>query len=92
MRCIVSNTGPVFHLYEAQALDLLALADALFIPPAVETELAHLIPDWQRTRPAWLKLETPTAPHLTETIVWQQIGLLDWGETEAIALARQMRS
>jgi len=37
MRCIVSNTGPLLHLYEAEALDLLGLTGSFYIPPTINT-------------------------------------------------------
>ncbi len=92
MKRIVSNTGPLLHLYDAEALDLLPLAGELSIPPAVEAELTTLISTWRDQRPAWLQVQAPVEPYITEALAWQQIGLLDRGEAEAIALARQLDS
>jgi hypothetical protein len=47
MRQVVCDTGPVLHLLEAQALELLQLAGEIYIPKAVTAELAYLMPDWQ---------------------------------------------
>ncbi len=47
MRRVVSNTGPLLHLHEAQALALLNKVGAVHIPRAVDAEIAQHIPDWQ---------------------------------------------
>ncbi|NTW38137.1 MAG: DNA-binding protein, partial [Syntrophobacteraceae bacterium] len=40
MRIVVCDTGPILHLHEAGALELLAKAGEVFVPPAVDRELA----------------------------------------------------
>jgi predicted nucleic acid-binding protein len=90
VRRIVSNTGPLLHLNEAQALKLLSLAGEVHIPPGVEVELMYHLPGWQN--PAWLTIHTLKEPHTVEAITWQQAGLLDEGEAEAIALAQQLKA
>ena len=90
MRCVVSDTGPLLHLTEADALALARLAGDLHIPPQVNAELAYLLSDWES--PAWLKIDALAALHAAEAAAWQQSGLLDPGEAEAIALARQLKA
>ena len=87
---MVADTGPLLHLIEADALALTRLVGDLHIPPQVNAELAYLLSDWES--PAWLKIEALAALHAAEATTWQQSGLLDPGEAEAIALARQLRA
>jgi predicted nucleic acid-binding protein len=88
VRVIVSNTGPVFHLAEVGALDLLSFAGDVHIPRGVEAELIQLRLDWNR--PSWLSVENLTEPQLADAIAWRQAGMLDAGEAEALALARHL--
>ena len=90
VRLVVSDTGPVLHLSEAQALELLALTGEAHVPKAVHTEIAYHRRDWQT--PDWMTVDTLTASYEDEAIAWQQAGLLDIGEAEAIALARQINA
>ena len=90
MRCVVSDTGPLLHLTEADAFALVRLAGDLHIPPQVNAELAYLLSDWES--PAWLKMAALAALHAAEAAAWQQSGLLDPGEAEAIVLARQLKA
>lgn len=57
MRVVVCDTGPVLHLREAEALQLLAATGEVFVPPAVDRELEARLPDWPIIRPSWLPLE-----------------------------------
>ena len=88
MRRIVSDTGPLLHLAEAGALRLLELTGDVLIPRQVAAEIAYLVPDWRT--PAWITLGPLLEPHSSEAIAWQHAGLLDAGEAEAMALARQI--
>ena len=90
VRRVVSNTGPVLHLREAQALDLLRWTGEVHIPRIVDTELAQQIADWQTQRPDWIAVDTLMAPHDEEAAAWRQADLLHPGEAAAIALARQI--
>ena len=56
MRVVVCDTGPVLHLREAEALQLLAAAGEIFVPPAVERGLEARLPDWPTIRPSWLQV------------------------------------
>lgn len=92
MRCVVSNTGPVLHLSEAQALSLMSRTGEVHIPKAVDMEIAQHDPVWQIHRPDWMHIDVLTAPHDAEAMAWYQAGMLDAGEAEAVALARQMNA
>ena len=86
LRQIVSDTGPVLHLTEAGAADLIAHAGTVIIPPAVDRELSRYLPD----RPPWLHVQSVAASHLGEVAAWQRAGVLGAGETEALALSQQL--
>ena len=90
MRRIVSNTGPLLHLSEARALDLLNLAGEVHIPASVEAEVSYHISAWRT--PDWMIVDTLTESHAEDAIAWQQAGLLHTGEAETIALARQVEA
>lgn len=92
VRRIVCDTGPLLHLGEAQALELLARAGAVTIPPAVDLEMRVHQQDWLNQRPAWIIVQLLGSPHTTEAAQWQHAGLLHGGEAAAIALARQLRA
>lgn len=88
MKEVVSDTGPLLHLNEAGFLGLLRQVGTVHIPPSVDAEIRYRLPQWQP--PSWLMLDILTEPYVTEAISWQQAGLLDMGEAEALALARQI--
>lgn len=92
VRLLVSNTGPLLHLSEARSLDLLELVGELHIPKAVDIELRQYVSEWQIKRPAWVNADDLFPPHGVEAISWRQVGLLDSGEAEAIALTRQIKA
>ena len=92
MRLVVSDTGPVLHLHEAQALHLLQAADEVVVPPAVDHELHPLIRSWPTVRPHWLATRELNDAARQEALRWRQGGLLDAGEAEALALARQLQA
>jgi hypothetical protein len=45
VRLVVCDTGPILHLRESRALDLLAKMGEVVIPPAVNNELTARIVD-----------------------------------------------
>lgn len=87
----MSDTGPVLHLLEAHSLRLLALVGEVHIPTAVDAEIAEHRAKWASERPGWLLLDTVGPPYREEAAAWQEAGLLDAGEAQTIALARQLR-
>ena len=90
MRCIVSDTGPLLHLHEIQALDLLKMAGQIHIPSGVAAEMALRETSW--STPAWVCVETLDHAFELEAMAWQRADLLDVGEAEGIALARQLKA
>jgi len=92
VRRLVSNTGPLLHLREARSLDLLELAGEVHIPKSVDIELGQYESEWQNKRPTWVHVDDLFPPHGAEALAWRQVGLLDSGEAEAIALTRQINA
>jgi predicted nucleic acid-binding protein len=92
MRLVVSNTGPLMHLSQAQSLDLLRLLGAIHTPPAVATEAARHISAWAPAPPAWINITSLQPAHASQAQAWEKAGLLDWGEAEALALTRQLNA
>lgn len=92
MRLVVSNTGPLMHLSQAQSLDLLRLLGAIHIPPAVAAEAARHIPTWTTAPPVWISITTLQPAQASQALAWEQAGLLDQGEAEALALTRQLNA
>jgi predicted nucleic acid-binding protein len=52
--------------------------------------MKHQYTGWQK--PAWLKVQSLNSTSLEASTTWQQAGLLDFGEAEAIALAQQINA
>lgn len=88
---VVSNTGPLLHLGEADALILLSWTGEVSIPKAVDSEMTQQNPLWRGQRPTWIHVQELTASYKIEAEAWQQAGLLESGEAEAISLARQVK-
>lgn len=89
VRLVVSDTGPLLHLWEANALDLLRLLGDIYVPQRVRMELASY-PTWHN--PTWLFVGNLLEPHASEAKASQQAGILDPGEAEAIVLAQQLQA
>ena len=92
VRRVVCDTGPLLHLGEAQALELLALAGEVSMPLAVDLEMLVHQQDWQNQRPAWIVVQPLELPYHTAAAQWQHAGLLHSGEASAVALARQLHA
>lgn len=92
VRIVVCDTGPILHLHETGALELLAKAGEVFVPPSVDRELANQIAGWPDARPGWIQRGHLTEDDVRQAMQWQSIGGLGAGEAEAIALARALRA
>lgn len=92
MPTVVCDTGPILHLVEADSLELLNHAHRVLIPPAVEAEMRAIHPHWLRARPHWIGVECLSPRHNVDAQAWLDADLLDAGEAEAVALARQVRA
>jgi predicted nucleic acid-binding protein len=80
---IVSDTGPLLHLYEAGCLHLLDLAGEIHAPRAVAAELSHLLPDFKP--PSWIGIDALERSYQHLASSWQQAGILDSGEAYALS-------
>ncbi len=89
---LVCDSGPILHLFEAGALDLLATAERIAIPPMVDRELSRLIRNWTATRPGWLRTEELAPAPAEQATQWQNAGILHEGEAQALALALQRKA
>jgi predicted nucleic acid-binding protein len=90
LRLVVSDTGPVLHLHETHALQLLEQTGEVVVPPAVERELGRRISSWANGLPPWLVVTELTNAAQQEARGWTGGDLLDLGEAEALGLARQL--
>lgn len=90
MRLVVTDTGPLVHLGEIGARDLLPSLGEIRIPESVAGEIATLDKGWPSARPRWVHVAPLDEAHEAESRAWEDAGLLDRGEADAIALARQL--
>ena len=88
MKRIVADTGPILHLHEAGALHLLPLIGESLLPPAVATELRSLVSELP---PKWARIQTISPSAGRRASEWQRAGLLHGGESEALALALELK-
>jgi predicted nucleic acid-binding protein len=86
---VVADTTPVNYLVLIGQIEILPqLYARILIPPAVLEELKHpvapeAVREWSAHPPSWLEVLTPrSSVHVTQ---------LDLGESQAIALAIEMR-
>lgn len=84
----VADTGPVLHLAEANAVELLPLLGEVVIPPGVEEEL--LCAHFPVRLPVGVSVRSLTARASADAAAWCDAGVLHRGEAQAIVQARQM--
>ena len=90
VRIVVCDAGPVLHLSEAGALDLLEKAGDVFIPIAVDREVARHLVDWPARRPGWLRVQSSPDPSAGQLVQWAAQIDIGPGEMEAIVLAQSL--
>jgi len=88
MKLIIADTGPLLHLDEAEAADLLPRLGEVHVTPAV---LAELLRRRGWAKPSWPHLDQPSKAVINEAHAWTNSGLLDAGEAEALAHAREIQ-
>lgn len=90
MILIVADTGPIRYLVLIDAIEVLSrIYDRVIIPSAVLAELAHphapaAVQGWVSALPSWVEVKSARQIELD--------GVLDPGETEAIALAQELKA
>jgi predicted nucleic acid-binding protein len=89
-RLVVCDTGPLIHLGEAGAFELLKLAGDILIPPAVADEFTRIMS--KAKLPAWISIQQLSDPSISQVQVWVEKDYADLGECEAIGLALQENS
>lgn len=92
MRVVVCDTGPILHLREAKALDLLEVAGEIIVPIAVDRELARRVPNWSHNRPRWVRIARVPHEVAEQAERLRAMGGLGLGEAEAIAFAQALRA
>ena len=89
---LVADTGPILHLQEAGALDVLPLIGEVVVPPLVLAELGSvLLSAWQFSPPPWMTVQSLATEVQQRALAWRQAGLLHGGESEALALACHLK-
>lgn len=92
MKRLVSDTGPLLHLHEAGCLDLLSQVGQVVVPLEVIHELRRFLPPaWFADLPGWIHCQSLTPRARERAGAWQQAGLLQAGESEALSLALELR-
>lgn len=87
---VVTDTGPVLHLHQADALETLAHFGEVHLVPAVLAELQRHAPAlWSSGFPRWAHRATPSADALGKAAGWVEAQLLHAGEAEALAHAQE---
>jgi predicted nucleic acid-binding protein len=91
MNVVVTDTGPLLHLHQVGVMDLIARLGNIHATPQVWSELQRHAPDLKESGlPDWLALINPSAIAADQADQWQQARLLDAGEAEALAYARDI--
>jgi predicted nucleic acid-binding protein len=89
---VVADTSPLNYLILIDQIEILAvLYGRVLIPHAVHEEMLSpkappSVRDWSRNLPHWIEILSPSTAHSLD------IAKLDRGETEAIALAEELRA
>jgi predicted nucleic acid-binding protein len=84
--CVVSDTGPILHLFEIDSLKLLNIFNNIYIPPEVSNELKK---NGFNKKIKNLKTIKLSARSKDNSSIIQKKYELDLGEAEVIALAKQ---
>jgi predicted nucleic acid-binding protein len=87
---VVADTGPLIHLGEIGALDLLRELGRVTIPDAVAQELRRGGPSGTLVLPDGVEVLSVLPEGMHDAAGWRAAGLLHLGEAEAIALAHQI--
>ena len=89
-RIVVCDTGPLLHLSEAGAIHLLQNAGRILIPESVTKEFYQNAQGWNP--PQWIEITELDKIAQKRSNEFIKSKTVDWGETEAIALALQIKA
>lgn len=89
-RVVVCDTGPLLHLNEIGAIDLLSLAGEVFIPLIVANEFEKNTQGWKP--PQWVQVVELDVTTKAKAEKWVKSNQVDAGEAEAIAFALQCKA
>ena len=93
MKVVVTDTGPLLHLHQAGADDLLPHLGDIQLTPTVWRELQAHAPSLVTSGlPAWLSLSQPSAFAVLQASQWVNAQVLHAGEAEALAHAREIQA
>lgn len=93
MNLVVSDTGPLLHLFQAGAADLLAHWGTIHVTPQVWRELHRHAPEFSaKSVPAWLRRCQLSQAASQQAAQWVLARVLDAGEAEALAYAREIQA
>lgn len=92
MKLVIADTGPLIHLHQAEALELLPLLGEVVVTPQVVREWSQQAPSLRpNSLPTWLKIVSPSSAAATRCESWVQSGLLHSGEAESLAVAVEIQ-
>ena len=92
MKLVIADTGPLIHLHQAQALDLLPMLGDVVVTPQVVQEWSKQSENLRpQTFPTWLQVVAPSSAAATRCESWVQSGLLHAGEAESLAVALEIQ-
>lgn len=93
MNLVVTDTGPLLHLHQVGAVDLLAHMDNVQVTPTVWSELQRHAPSFMNSgSPAWLRQASPSALAMHQAAQWVNAQVLHAGEAEALAYAQEIHA
>ncbi len=87
IRIVVSDSGPIIHLYESSFLSLLKNLGEIYCSHSVSVEV-QTITDFTGNWTEWLQIVQLAPPELKEAEMWAKIGDLHRGEAETFVLTR----
>ena len=93
MNLVISDTGPLLHLIEVGAAELLSHLGVIQTTPTVWSELLRHAPaDVANEPPDWISVCTPSASALRQATQWVHAQVLHAGEAEALAFALESQA
>jgi len=93
MKLVVTDTGPLLHLHQIGAVELVSKLGEVHATPKVWEELQHHAPNFSAIAPSsWLKVYQPSAAAAQTASQWVQARILHAGEAEALAYAQEIRA